>query len=61
MKDTARSLDVPATGDRHAWADVSTPVTGAAGVHDLYLVLDTAEARGASVAFDRPVTSEGTR
>jgi beta-glucosidase len=55
----AATLDVPATGDRHAWVDVTTSLTGAAGVHDLYLVLDTAQARVASVAFGRSVSSEG--
>ncbi|MCA2213137.1 glycoside hydrolase family 3 C-terminal domain-containing protein [Jidongwangia harbinensis] len=47
----AATLEVPATGDRHAWADVTAPVTGAAGVHDVYLILGTAGARVASVGF----------
>jgi beta-glucosidase len=47
----AATLDVPATGDRHVWAEVSAPVTGAAGVRDLYLVLDTPGARVSSAEF----------
>jgi beta-glucosidase len=49
----AAVVPVPATGDPHTWAEVTAPVTGAAGTHDLYLVLDTAGARVATVAFAR--------
>jgi beta-glucosidase len=33
------SLAVPFTGDRSAWAEVTTEITGADGVHQLYLIL----------------------
>ncbi len=49
----AAVVPIPATGDPHTWAEVTAPVTGAAGTHDLYLVLDTAGARVATVAFAR--------
>ncbi len=49
----AAELKMPATGDPHAWAEVGAPVTGAAGVHDVYLTLDTAGARVGTVAFAR--------
>jgi beta-glucosidase len=49
----AAELKMPATGDPHTWAEVTAPVTGAAGVHDVYLVLDTAGARVGTVAFGR--------
>ncbi len=44
-------LAVPATGHRHAWAEVGAELTGASGVHDLYLVLDTAGARVSEAGF----------
>jgi beta-glucosidase len=47
----AATIDVPATGDRYAWADVTAAVTGASGVRDVYLVLDTAGARIDRVRF----------
>jgi beta-glucosidase len=47
----AATVEMPATGDRHAWADVTAPVTGVSGVHDLYLVMDTAGARISAVGF----------
>jgi beta-glucosidase len=47
----AATIDVPATGDPYAWADVTAAVTGADGVHDVYLVLDTAGARIDRVTF----------
>ena len=33
------TVPVPCTGDRYAWADVSTPIAVVDGVHDLYAVL----------------------
>ena len=33
------SVEVPCTGGRYEWTEVSTPLRGACGVHDLYLVL----------------------
>jgi beta-glucosidase len=33
------SVDVPCTGGRYEWTEVTTPLRGACGVHDLYLVL----------------------
>ncbi|HXM57062.1 MAG TPA: glycoside hydrolase family 3 C-terminal domain-containing protein [Candidatus Dormibacteraeota bacterium] len=36
----AGTLPVPSTGDRHAWATVTTAMREAAGVRDLYFVFD---------------------
>ena len=49
----AAVLDVPETAGRHSWAGVTAPLVGASGVHDLYLVVDTAGAMVSAVAFDR--------
>jgi len=49
----AATLDVPATGAPDRWAEVSAALTGATGVHDVYLVFDTAGARLGGAAFDR--------
>jgi beta-glucosidase len=47
------TLDVPATGDPRRWAEVSAPLTGASGVHDVYFVFGTSGARLSTAAFDR--------
>ncbi|HET6533692.1 MAG TPA: glycoside hydrolase family 3 C-terminal domain-containing protein, partial [Actinoplanes sp.] len=44
-------LTVPATGHRHAWVQVGGELTGASGIRDLYLVLDTAGARVSEAEF----------
>ncbi|GGL14271.1 glycoside hydrolase family 3 protein [Mangrovihabitans endophyticus] len=45
------TLDVPATGHPHRWAEVIAAATGASGVHDLYLRFDASDARVAEIAF----------
>ncbi|MFI7546763.1 glycoside hydrolase family 3 C-terminal domain-containing protein [Actinoplanes sp. NPDC049599] len=47
----AAILDVPETADRHEWAEVAAPLSGAVGHRDLYLVFPTAGARVSSVHF----------
>ena len=45
IRAAGRRLDslgwVPATAGRYAWAEAGAEVSGAAGRHDLYLILDT--------------------
>jgi beta-glucosidase len=31
------TVPVPSTGDRYTWTNVSAPLSGAAGIHDVYL------------------------
>ena len=56
----AAVLEVPATAGRHSWSEVTAPMVGSAGVHDLYLVVDTAGAMVSAVTFDR-ATPDGTQ
>jgi beta-glucosidase len=49
------TVTVPVTGDRYAWATASAEVYGAAGVHDLYLVL-TGGMRLSRFRFSSPTT-----
>ena len=56
----AAVLEVPATGGRHCWAAVTAPMASVSGVHDLYLVVDTAGAMVSAVAFDQAGRGDGS-
>ncbi len=48
-------LDVPSTGHRYAWSEVTAPLAGVpAGVHDLHLVLDGAQRLASFTVLRRP-------
>ncbi|MEV7225716.1 glycoside hydrolase family 3 C-terminal domain-containing protein [Polymorphospora sp. NPDC051019] len=47
----AAVFEVPATATRHSWTEVTAALTGAAGVHDLYLTLGAPGATVSTLAF----------
>jgi beta-glucosidase len=45
------TVDSLCPGDRYAWVDAQLPVRGADGVHDLYVVFDSAGVNLATLTF----------
>ncbi|MGE5830180.1 MAG: carbohydrate-binding protein, partial [Micromonosporaceae bacterium] len=45
------TVDAQCPGDRYAWVDTDVPLRGADGMHDLYVVFDSAGVNLATLTF----------